>query len=71
MEPLQNSIQDQLIAASTASKLLAISKATFYRYVSAGLIPRGIKFGQKMQSASRWRLSDILNVMNTGSKERL
>jgi len=58
MEP--DILLTQLVTDVAAAHRLAVSRATFHRLVKAGKIPRGIKFGEKQQSARRWRLADIL-----------
>lgn len=58
---------DQLIRDSEAAALLACSKATFWRRVSDGTIPRPVKIG----GMSRWLRSEILTVIEKAKAQRV
>ena len=51
----------QLISVPEAARLMAISRRTVERLVSAGQLPRPIKIG----SCSRFRLRDIIQYIQT------
>jgi predicted DNA-binding transcriptional regulator AlpA len=55
-----------LIRDSEAAALLACSKATFWRRVSDGTIPRPLKIG----GMSRWPRSDIMAVIDRAKAQR-
>ena len=55
-----------LIRDSQAATLLACSKATFWRRVSDGTIPRPVKIG----GMSRWPRSEILAVIEQAKVDR-
>lgn len=50
-----------LISDSTASKLLGISRATFWRRVQDGTLPQPVRFG----GATRWRCAEIEAFVNS------
>ncbi|MBQ9420076.1 MAG: hypothetical protein IJU31_06865 [Synergistaceae bacterium] len=47
------------LTATEASKALGISKATFFKLVSEGTLPRGRYFGAK---SPRWKLSELEGI---------
>ena len=57
---------DHLIRDSEAATLLGCSKATFWRRVADGTIPRPVKIG----GMSRWPLSEILSVIELAKAQR-
>jgi predicted DNA-binding transcriptional regulator AlpA len=57
---------NHLIRDSEAATLLACSKATFWRRVSDGTIPRPLKIG----GMSRWPRSEILAVIERAKAQR-
>jgi predicted DNA-binding transcriptional regulator AlpA len=57
---------DPLIRDGDAALMLGCSKATFWRRVADGTIPRPVKIG----GTSRWPKSEILKVIETAIAER-
>ena len=57
---------DYLIRDNEAAALLCCSKATFWRRVSDGTIPRPLKIG----GMSRWPRSEILAVIDQAKAQR-
>jgi predicted DNA-binding transcriptional regulator AlpA len=57
---------DVLIRDADAAALLGCSKATFWRRVADGTIPRPIKIG----GMSRWLKSEILDVIRRAEARR-
>lgn len=57
---------DPLIRDSDAAVLLGCSKATFWRRVSDGTIPRPVKIG----GMSRWPQSEIVAVIEAAKARR-
>ena len=49
----------KLVSVNDAAKLMAISRRTVERLVSAGDLPRPVKIGK----SSRFRIRDILNYI--------
>lgn len=58
---------DPLIRDGDAALMLGCSKATFWRRVADGTIPRPVKIG----GMSRWPQSEILDVIETAKAERV
>jgi predicted DNA-binding transcriptional regulator AlpA len=58
--------QDPLIRDADGAFMMGCSKATFWRRVADGTVPAAIKIG----GMSRWRLSDIQNVILKAESER-
>lgn len=59
IQPAKNT--DHLLKIEQVLKILAISRATFYKCINDGILPKPIKLG----TASRWRNSDIQNYINS------
>ena len=57
---------DSLIRDRDAAKLLGCSKATFWRRVTDGTIPKPVKIG----GMSRWPQSDIIAVIEAAKARR-
>jgi predicted DNA-binding transcriptional regulator AlpA len=57
---------DPLIRDAEAAEMLGCSKATFWRRVADGTIPRPLKIG----GMSRWPRSEILAVIERAKAER-
>lgn len=57
---------DKLIRDTDASQMLGCSKATFWRRVADGTIPKPVKIG----GMSRWPLSEIAQVINQAKAQR-
>jgi predicted DNA-binding transcriptional regulator AlpA len=57
---------DPLIRDGDAAELLGCSKATFWRRVADGTIPRPVKIG----GMSRWPLSEIASVIEQAKARR-
>lgn len=57
---------DPLIRDGDAAALLGCSKATFWRRVADGTIPRPVKIG----GMSRWPQSEILEVIEIAKAKR-
>lgn len=58
---------DPLIRDGDAAMLLGCSKATFWRRVADGTIPRPVKIG----GMSRWPQSEIVEVIEAAKAERM
>jgi len=58
--------QDPLIRDADGAFMMGCSKATFWRRVADGTVPAAIKIG----GMSRWRLSDIQNVIAKAESKR-
>lgn len=58
---------DPLIRDGDAARMLGCSKATFWRRVADGTIPRPVKIG----GMSRWPQSEIVEVIETAKAERV
>lgn len=52
-----------LLTATQASKILGISKSSFYRLVADGRYPRPIYLGTRL---SRWHADQIMQLAQTG-----
>ena len=63
---MASSDTDVLIRDADAAALLGCSKATFWRRVADGTIPRPIKIG----GMSRWLKSEILDVIRRAEARR-
>lgn len=59
-------ITDPLIRDFECAALLGCSRATFWRRLAEGIIPPAIKIG----GTSRWRLSDIEDVIAEAEARR-
>lgn len=57
---------DPLIKDAEGAKMLGCSKATWWRRVADGTLPRPIKIG----GMSRWKRSDVINLIESASVER-
>jgi len=57
---------DPLIRDAEGAALLGCSKATWWRRVADGTLPPAIKIG----GMSRWKLSDVLEVIDRASEQR-
>ncbi|TCP41351.1 helix-turn-helix transcriptional regulator [Rhodovulum marinum] len=55
-----------LIRDAEGAALLGCSKATWWRRVADGTLPPAIKIG----GMSRWKLSDVLEVIDRASEQR-
>lgn len=53
---------DRLLYINEVLEMLAISRSTLYKAIKEKRIPEAIKFG----AASRWRKSDIQQVIKNG-----
>ncbi|WPZ28509.1 AlpA family phage regulatory protein [Sulfitobacter sp. OXR-159] len=53
-------IEDRLIDIKTVCETLCRSRASIYRDIQRGDFPKPIK----LRGSSRWKLSDLTNVMN-------
>ncbi len=60
-------IIDPLITDAEGAALLGCSKATWWRRVADGTIPRPIKIG----GMSRWKRSDVVSVIERAAEERV
>lgn len=58
---------DPLIRDGDAAVMLGCSKATFWRRVADGTIPRPVKIG----GMSRWPQSEIVEVIETAKADRM
>ena len=56
---------DSLLTIEDVAQTLAISKATVWRHVKAGLLPKPIKIG----AATRWRWSGIQTVIERAESD--
>lgn len=52
--------EDRLISVKQVSVLLGIGSSTVWRWVQIGMLPRPLKLSER---TTRWRLSDIENVI--------
>jgi len=57
---------DPLIRDAEGAALLGCSKATWWRRVADGTLPPAIKIG----GMARWKLSDVLEVIDRASEQR-
>ena len=57
---------DPLIRDADGATMMGCSKATFWRRVADGTVPRPIKIG----GTSRWRRSDIESVIAKAESQR-
>jgi predicted DNA-binding transcriptional regulator AlpA len=57
---------EKLIRDTDAAQILGCSKATFWRRVADGTIPKPVKIG----GMSRWPTSEIINVINQAKAQR-
>lgn len=57
-------VEPVLISADELSKMLRISKRTLWRLLSAGRLPRPVRFGGSV----RWRLSDVKSWIEHGCR---
>ncbi len=61
----KNTIKAKVFRVKDASRYLGISKATFWRWVQQGKLPKGTKFSQR---CTVWKVEDldkfIENAMN-------
>lgn len=55
-----------LVSDATAAALLAISRATFWRRVSDGAMPKPVKIGH----ATRWRRDEIMAAVDAATAAR-
>ena len=55
-----------LLNDGKAAALLGISKATLWRHVQAGLLPRPVKLG----GATRWRRDELMAAIEAASIAR-
>jgi predicted DNA-binding transcriptional regulator AlpA len=55
-----------LLNDGRAAALLCISKATLWRHVQAGVLPRPVKIG----GATRWRRDELLAAIDAASMAR-
>jgi len=62
-DPLQN---DRLIRDAEGAVMLGCSKATFWRLVAKGAISPPIKIG----GMSRWKVSDVQNLIEQAAQGR-
>lgn len=60
------SIVDPLLRDSDAAKMLCCSKATLWRRVADGTIPKPVKIG----GMSRWPQSEIVAVIEAAKAQR-
>ena len=51
-----------LVDAKEAARLLSISKSTLYSCLSAGMLPKPIRFGRSV----RWSLEELRNWVRAG-----
>ena len=63
---MTSEFQDVLIRDGDAADLLGCSKATFWRRVADGTIPKPVKIG----GMSRWPRSEICDVIETAKSAR-
>lgn len=56
-------MENRLIRDTDAALFLACSRATFWKLVANGTVPKAIKIG----GMSRWRLSDIAAVIEAAA----
>ena len=64
MEPSE---KHKLVRDGDAAELLGCSKATFWRRVADGTIPKPLKIG----GMSRWPLSEIIAVIDRAKAQRV
>lgn len=57
---------DPLIRDSDAARMLGCSRATFWRRVADGTIPKPVKIG----GMSRWPTSEIVSVIDAAKAQR-
>ena len=55
---------DRLLRLRSVLDIIPVSKSTFYSGIAAGRFPRTVKLGRN----SFWRLSEILSVIEGGTK---
>jgi predicted DNA-binding transcriptional regulator AlpA len=55
-----------LLTDNAAAAMLAISRATFWRRVSDGTLPRPLKIG----GATRWRRAELLAALDKAAAKR-
>lgn len=58
---------DRLVRDFDAAQMLGCSKATFWRRVADGTIPRPLKIG----GMSRWPISEIISVIEAAKANRV
>lgn len=55
-------MQKQLLRDSDVAKMLSVSRATVWRYVEAGILPKPIK----LAGATRFDLEEVIEAIEAG-----
>jgi len=53
-----------LVTAEEAARMLSMGRSTFWRNVSAGVLPQPVRIG----GLTRWRIADLVRVVDLGAQ---